>query len=56
MTSAYRTDPRWLEAHADLLAEQRDDEDEEAAYARRVDAAVRLRDIEKEYERRTSNT
>ncbi len=52
----FRTDPRWLRARAAYIEDQRDDEDEEEAYARRVDAAVRLRDIEKEYLPKTSNT
>ncbi len=44
--------PRCQQAHEDYIANERDGEDPDHVYARRIEAAIRLRDIEKEYKAR----
>lgn len=55
MNRDHRTDPEWLQAHADFVDDQRPDEvDEDEVYVRRIKAATRLHDIETSYRRRAS--
>lgn len=50
----FRVDPEWLRARADYIEDARPDEaDEEATFLRRIQAAFRIREIEKSYEART---
>jgi catabolite regulation protein CreA len=52
MTFDPREDPRWQQAHTDYIDDERDNEDPDAVFVRRVNAAFAMRQIEKEYEAR----
>ncbi len=51
--AAFREDPEWQQAHRDYTDDERDGEDPDAVYARRIKAASRMRDIEKAHNART---
>ncbi len=48
-TLAFRDDPEWRQARQDYVDDERDGEDPDEVYARRVKAAVQMRDIEKQH-------
>lgn len=49
MRPDFRNDPDWQQAHADYVDDERDGEDPDEIYPRRINAAIRMRDIEKRY-------
>lgn len=51
-----RDDLRWLQARADYIDDEREGEDHDAVYVRRVKASVVMHDIEKEYKARNRTT
>ncbi len=45
----FRSDPEWQQARRDYIDDERDGEDYDAVYVRRIKAASRMHDIEKRY-------
>ncbi len=49
----YRDDPRYQATHADYVDDERPGEDPDTVYIRRIEAALALRNIQREYQNRT---
>ncbi len=45
----FRDDPEWQQARQDYIDDERDGEDHDDVYVRRIKAASRMHDIEKRY-------
>ncbi len=51
----YRNDPEWQQAQLDFTDDERDGEDHDAVYVRRIKAASRMHDIETQYKARAES-
>ncbi len=49
---AFRNDPEWQQARQDYIDDERDGENHDDVYVRRIKAASRMHDIEKRHKAR----
>ncbi len=52
---AFRADPEWRRARRDYVDDERDGENHDDVYVRRIKAATRMHDIEKQYKARAEH-